>query len=213
MAALATPVEVCNLALSGYLGKPMILSFTQTGTEAAKCRLFYPLAREAIATATDWSFLRERVALSEITNDRSTEWDKAYDMPSRALKLFHLVDPNRAWHKVKEYHLSSGKIYTNLEGAYAHYVTLEDTSESDWNLRFKLALAAKLAELLAPSMTRRSSDVERFRVQAAQEVALGIEEDAGTEFVRYATDESYVNGNLGEVPVPAQPDGSNFWRS
>lgn len=209
---LATDIEICNLALVGNLGKNSIVSFSQSGSpEATKCKTFYPVALEYVVTKNDWSFLRERAALAEVTNTRSQFWDKAYDMPSRSKKLFYLLDPYRAKTPYRDYQISRGVIFTNLSPAYAHYVTLEGSDIGSWPITFKMAIAAKLSELLAPSMTRKSSDVETFRVMAAQNIAMAIEEDAGQEHVRYATDESYVYGVMDYVPG-AEYDGSTFWR-
>lgn len=212
MPVLATDVEIANFSLQAHLGKPGIVSFTQTGSpEATKCKTFYPVAREFVATRSDWSFLRERAALAVVTNDRDGFWDVAYDVPSRALKLFYLVDPYRAKTPYRDYDLGGGKIYTNLTGAYAHYVTLDGSDVSDWPLKFKLAIAAKLSEFLSPSMTRKPSDVEKFRVMAEQDINKAIEEDAGSEYVRYAQDESYVWGTVDHIPG-REYDGSSFWR-
>lgn len=208
-----TDVEICNFALVAYLGKRTISSFTEDSTEARRCAVMYPIARDLIARKSDWSFLRERAPLAEVANDRSDFWDKAYDMPSRALKFGYLFDVHMPKEPFLDYEIAAGTIYTNLANAYADYVTLEDKPVSNWSMEFKTALAAKVAELLAPSQTRKASDVERFRVLAAQELAIAIENDAAQEPHWYATDEAYVHGREGaQAPIPGEVDGSTIWR-
>lgn len=211
--ALSNAVEICNLALVGYLGKASISSFTQNSVEAQRCSVFYPLAVEEIAQSSDWTFLREQVALAEIANDQATAYLAAYAFPIRALKLMFLYEPDRPKVALKDYFVSSGTIYCNTSPAYARYITLEDRGPETWSLHFKNAVAAKVAELLAPGFTRRASDVDAARNRAQQELAKAIEIDASTEHTSYTEDESYVYGNDGHRASPPSTDGSSFWRS
>lgn len=210
---LNNAVEICNLALVGYLGKASIASFSQASLEARRCFTFYPIAVEEIAQSSDWTFLREQVALAEIANDQSTAYLAAYAYPVRALKMMFLYEPDRPKKAVKDYLISSGTIYCNMSPAYARYVTLENRGPETWPIHFKKALAAKVAELLAPGFTRRSSDVDAMRNMAAQELSKAIEIDASTEHTSYTEDESYVYGNDGQQSSRPTSDGSTYWRS
>jgi hypothetical protein len=209
--SLATPVEICNLALVGYLGKTSISSFGQGSVEAQRCSVFYPIAIDEIAVASDWTFLRETVALASVANDLSEAYTDAYTFPVRAKKLMYLFEPDRPKVAVKDYLIGSGLIYCNMSPAYARYITLEDRGPEKWSLHFKKAVAAKVAELLAPSMTRRSSDVDAMRSMAVQELSRAIEVDASQEHTSYTEDESYVYGNDGQRSSPPSYDGSTFW--
>lgn len=211
--ALNNAVEICNLALVGYLGKASISSFSQGSVEAQRCSVFYPMATEEVAQASDWTFLRELVALAEVTNDQPNAYVAAYAYPVRALKLMYLYEPDRPKVAIKDYLISSGTIYSNSSPAYARYVTLEERGPEVWPLHFKKAVAAKIAELLAPGFTRRSSDVDAMRNMAQQELAKAIEIDASTEHTSYTEDESYVRGIDGQRASPPSTDGSSFWRS
>lgn len=210
--SLATAVEICNLALVGYLGKTSISSFTQGSVEAQRCSVFYPIAVDEIAQASDWTFLRETVALAEITNDLTEAYTHAYTFPVRAKKLMYLFEPDRPKVAVKDYLIGGSAIYCNMSPAYARYVTLEDRGPEMWSLHFKKAVAAKVAELLAPSMTRRTSDVDAMRNMAVQELNAAIQNDASQEHTSYTDDESYVYGNDGQRSAPPSYDGSTFWR-
>lgn len=210
--SLQTDVDVCNLALTGMLGKPTITSLTQNNVEAQRCALFYPMARDEIAQASNWTFLRERASLAEISNTQERGWLKAYDAPSRALKLMYLYEPDFPLIPVRDYAFESGVIFASISPAYAFYITLEDRSPAVWPIHFKRAIAARLAELLAPGMTRRASDVNAMRELSKQELALAIERDASVEYVSYTEDESYVYGVDGQRAAPPTYDGSTFWR-
>lgn len=211
MPALANDVAICNLALTGYLGKPGITSFTQAGVEAVRCKQFYPLARDFVARKSDWTFLRERAALAEVTNTAAVSWSKAYAFPPRALKFRYLYEPSRPTVPEMQYQIVGPVIFTHLSPAYAHYTTLEDRAPSGWPLHFQTAIAAKLYEYLAPFMTRRGSDVDAARRLAQQELSQAIEEDASQEFTTYVVDDSYSDGTRGDRRAEAAYDGSTFW--
>lgn len=211
--SLTTPVEICNLALVGYLGKASITSFGQSSVEAQRCSVFYPIAVDEIAQASDWTFLRETVSLAEITNDLPEAYTNAYSFPVRAKKLMFLFEPDRPRVAVKDYLIGGSAIYCNLSPAYARYVTLEDRGPDTWSLHFKKAVAAKVAEMLSPSMTRRSADVDAMRSMAAQELAAAVQNDASQEHTSYTEDESYVYGYDGQRAALPTYDGSTFWRS
>jgi hypothetical protein len=209
---LASPVEIANLALVGYLGKTSISSFTQAGVEAVRAAVFYPMARDEVAQASNWTFLRERATLAEVINDQPEAWTYCYDFPNRALKFMYLCEPRFPLRTWPEYQIVGQRIYTHLGEAQALYITLEGSSESEWPLHFKKAIAAKMAELMAPGMTRRTSDVDAMRTLAQQELARAIENDASTEHVSYTEDESYVYGVDGQRASPPSYDRSIFWR-
>lgn len=211
MSTLATPVEIANIALTVYLGKQTISSFSQSGVEATRCRVAYPIALEQTAQASDWSFLRERAALALVANDKEQDYVYAYDAPSRALKLFYLVEPGAPKTPYRHYLLEGGKIYTNLGEAVAHYVTLQGKNPADWPVHFKMAIAAKMAELMAVSFTRNMSNKDAYRQLAVQELGLAIEQDAAQEFTTYTEDYSYVDGRTDARRTGPAHDGSTFW--
>lgn len=207
-----TPVEISNYALVAYLGKPTISSFTEDSVEARRCAFLYPYAMSDIARASHWSFLREQAALAGVTNDRPDAWSFCYDLPSRALKIFSLADPALPDTPYRHYHISNGVVYANLPEARANYTTLEDRPLAAMSSEFKSAVAAKLAELLAPTMTRRSSDVERMRTLSQMELSKAIERDAAQEHTTYTKDEEYVYGREATIKSPVlQADGSTMW--
>lgn len=212
MTALATSIDICNLALVGHLGKASITSFTQQSLEARRCAVFYPMAVEEVAQASDWTFLRELVSLAEIPNGLSEAYTYAYAYPSRALKFMYLYEPDRPKIAIKDCLIGSGGIYCNISPAYARYVTLEDRGPDVWSLHFKKAVAGKIAELLAPGFTRRPADVDAMRNVATQELAKAIEIDASQEHTSYTDDESYVYGVDGQHASQPTYDGSTFWR-
>jgi hypothetical protein len=211
MTALSSEVAICNLALTGLLGKPGIASFTENSTSAQRCDQFYPLALDEVAQASDWTFLRERKALAQVTNNFEEGWGVAYDYPNRALKLFYLFEPSQPETPIRDYRRIGSEIYANIEGAWAHYVTLQDSPVIEWPMHFSRAVAAKLAEYLAPSMTRRGSDVDAFRTMAEQHLAKAIEIDGSTEFTTYTEDETYAYGVRHDYRRNGTYDGSTFW--
>lgn len=179
-------IEICNLALVGFLGKNSISSFTEGSTEARLCDTLYPIARDKLARASDWSFLRERAALSQVTNDRDDLWTYAYDFPSRAAKLSYLL-VEHSGRPIYDYALTADTIYANVPEAIGVYITLEDSNIADWPVTFKEAIALELAASLTLTLTRRSGNRKELLAEARIALGRAIEEDAAQERRTYAT--------------------------
>jgi hypothetical protein len=95
---MASDVDICNTGLSHLGARAQIAAISPPdgSVEAGYCARFYPIARQELIEAHNWSFVKTRVALAELTND-STIWAYAYALPAdcitplRVLQLRYLT--------------------------------------------------------------------------------------------------------------------------
>lgn len=123
---MATPVDVCNLALSHIGARAQVTSISPPdgSVEAGLCARFYPLARKEMLDSAAWSFATKRVALTQVSNP-SSAWLYAYAKPSDAVRLlrippFKLIEAQRdltLWSEyVADIPTEAGSVRYALEG-------------------------------------------------------------------------------------------------
>lgn len=205
--------EIANLALA-HLGKPFIVNINASKVEASKARFHLPMARKTALRRFDWIFARRTVQLAEVTDTTYRgRYDIVYDAPNEALKIWGILLPDRPDDLAKDFYLENGRIYTNLKGAYCRY-SVDVRDPAKWSDGFAEAVGCKLAEKMAPSMTRRRSDIASFRILYEEEIARAAEQDAGQEYHTYTAENKYAGAHAGGVPYEGpQADGSNIWDS
>lgn len=209
-------IEVCNLALD-HIGKANITSFTENTLEARKCRVHYTPARQAVLAKTDWTFARKSQKLAQLTvNDFDDVWDYAYDMPNDVLTVKRVLEsggiPNANTPPMPSY-IESGVVYTNVPEARMFYVR-DSADVTSWSPLFIDAVALKLAVRLAPSMTRKKSDVADLAAQYEHALQLAEEHDAAQEVTTYRYGDGYADargGGSAYGDTGRQTDGSNIW--
>ena len=89
---MPSTIEICNRALSTYLGVSRITSLSETNPKAQACNEHYAGVVRSCLERHEWNFATARQALAETTNDR-TEWAYRYARPADALKLRWVNDP------------------------------------------------------------------------------------------------------------------------
>lgn len=154
----------------------------------------------------DWSFGVKRVALSEITNTRSTVWRYAYAVPSdmaMPLKLSSvsvgdepyvgpgqtLAAPDRLLGEPVQFDFEARTIWTNERGALLEYITLTP-AWTDMSRRFMRVLALILAaRIVVPIM--KDHDRKRALLQEAElygQRALANDKNTAGDQNRYGDD-------------------------
>lgn len=83
---MASPVDIANLALAHLGDKAGVTSFEPPdgSAQAQHCARFYPMARDAMLEAHDWSFARKTTQLALLA-DNPTGWACAYALPADCL--------------------------------------------------------------------------------------------------------------------------------
>lgn len=168
-------VQVCNRALSKYLGAKSINSLDEETAEAEQCKLHYDDTLKGLLEYHPWTFANTRQVLAEKTNDRTKEWTYRYQLPANCLYLRWVNDPEVARYMIQQdlnpdssREMSGDNIYSDVNGAVCEFTTLVE----DVNLMpqlFKDALSAALAAAICMPITE---DVSRQRNAegAAQEL-------------------------------------------
>lgn len=176
---MQSAVEICNVALSSYLGARSITAMEQQTPEAEACRLHYDRVRRSLLERADWTFATRRAALARLAdNDRET-WTYRYARPADMLKLRWVnagalvgtgYSVGRTPDAIRE--ISGDAIYTHMPGAVIEY-TADVTDTTLFPSSFGDAFAASLAAAIAMAITRDGA-----KMQAAQENATMLLEQA-----------------------------------
>jgi hypothetical protein len=89
---MASPVDICNLALSHLGARAQITSISppDNSVEAGYCARFFPMARKEALESAKWSWTKRRVALAAVTNP-SDVWLYAYALPSDCLTPMRIL--------------------------------------------------------------------------------------------------------------------------
>ena len=162
---MAVSLTICNLAL-GDLRASGIGDISEASLEAQMCARYYPHALQVLLdTNYAWSFATRIAALAErSTNDRSSEWTKAYSLPADCAQPLRLVWPanlsnvpvRRYWpypwpanpNWGQDFVVEGGVLFTQVEGAVLEYAST-DVDETAMPAPFKEALRKRLAAELA----------------------------------------------------------------
>ena len=173
-----TPVEICNLALS-WLGAKPIVSLEDDTTEAALCKVNYPVARDVCLERGPWSFAINRANLPLATYTPDHRWSAAFLLPSDAVRVLEVNrldanDPTRDWAIEGRY------IVLNGNECRVKYIKREEDT-SVFSPAFSEAVATTLAAFLAPPITENMGLVDRFVQLAEQRVhaALAMDNQQG----------------------------------
>jgi hypothetical protein len=182
---MASDVDISNTALS-LIGADAVVSSISPpdgSIESGHCARFYPLARKAMMELGDWSFVKTRVLLAEITNV-SQIWTYAYASPADCINALRILRPDATTNSISmsdpfgslypqvpsyfiaidesagaPFELDGGVIRTNQPDAtliYSHDVV--DTTKFPGS--FVLALSYMLASYLAGPIIKGMTGIQ-----------------------------------------------------
>lgn len=168
---MSSVVQICNRALTTYLGNEPITDITEETPAAVQCNLHYDATRKALLESEWWYWASKIDALAELSNDRE-EWAFKYAMPGDALDIRWVNDPAVAKREQNiqqtpdiQREIMDGAIYCDLQYAYCYY-TIDVTNPTKMPQYFQDALSAQLAVAIAMPL---SEDIKK--VQNAREMA------------------------------------------
>jgi hypothetical protein len=159
-------VQICNRALSTYLGVGRINSLTESTAQAQQCDMHFDDTLAGLLETHWWVFATGRQVLAEVTNDRATEWAYKYAMPADAIDVRWVNEPTTARARMAAFQspdtdreMIEGFIYSDVQSAVCEYTKIV----SDTGLfpqYFSDALSAALAANVAMALTE---DIKRAR--------------------------------------------------
>lgn len=158
---MATVVDICNLALArvGDAATLASLSPPEGSAEADHCNRLYPIARNSLFEAHNWSFLTRRDALAELDTE-TYGWQYAYALPAdliHAIAVFASDDKycEHSWDFQVERTESGAVLFTDCPQAVLRYTQTTEAAER-FSPLFVDALAWLLASYLAGAVIRGS---------------------------------------------------------
>jgi len=181
-------VQICNRALSTYLGVGRINNLNETSAAAEQCLLHYDDTLQSLIEAHWWNFSVGRQVLAEETNDRTTEWSYKYALPSEALTIRWVNDPQVARYMVEQNQnpdapreVTADHIYCDVQFAVCEFSKLV-TDTTQFPQYFSDALSAALAANMAMPLTEDIKRATNAMNQAETKLdrAMALDEQQGS---------------------------------
>lgn len=164
---MATPVDICNAALS-ILGNPgdiVSISPVEGGRFAERCAREYPICRNTVLESYDWSFATRRTALSLLYKDYHG-WGFAYAKPADAVSITSIIEEGDRYYEnpndfILETDPNTGNelILTDVEKAYCRY-QFYCSNSSRYTEKFCQAVTLLLAARLAGDIIKGTSGMK-----------------------------------------------------
>jgi hypothetical protein len=182
--------QICNEAISDLPAHP-ITDINDSRKEARECARHLPGVVSDLIDLHDWDFVRRRVALAAVANDRDGEWSYAYALPDEMaspIKLVRnysassvpgvIVTPMLYWPSADlslpaiDYVIANGVLYTSLEDAILEY-SLDALEPNKWPPLFAQAVIRTLASrIYRPILGEKADTNEWMAKQAAAQRAV-----------------------------------------
>lgn len=154
-----TEIEICNLAL-GAVGAEKISDLNDASVEANECKIWYPLARDAVLEDRLWSFAKTKFEATRLLTAPAFDWAYAYQIPASVLRIHGVDDGTGRWEVPFE--KVGRELHTDAESLRVVAVQ-RVTDTSIFSPNFCVALAARLAaELAVPLRESRSLMVDNL---------------------------------------------------
>lgn len=196
---MTSKVEICNVALTTWLGAETINSLTEGTPAAVQCNLHYDRCLRGLLEWHWWEFAKERQVLAELTNDRDTVWDYKYQRPADALAIRWVNDAATARDMIAMGRspdtpraITQTAIYSDVQTATCEYTALKD-DPSIYSQLFRDALSARIAASIARPITENAA-IARDAAQAARQLAeeAAMHDDSESEATDYAETASWL---------------------
>jgi len=189
-------VQVWNMAL-GFIGTRCVASEDEVTPEAQQCALYWDAARRQALRDYPWNFAQRRVPLAEkpLPDEWAGEYDYAYGLPSKCLKLHGVLRKDAVARPLcrvpfRLAHATEGLTYllTTEEAAYADY-TIDVEDVSLWDDLFVGLMARKLACLIAvPLLKNNTQKVQELEQLYRAAVPAAYEASASEEVAKPVDD-------------------------
>lgn len=193
---MTSEVSICNLALD-HIGAGNIESLEEGSEEARRCKLTYPVTRDALLRVYPWGFAKKTIVLAE-SGTPAAPWAYRYAWPDDCLRARYIVpdDPDDdpiPYEKAVADDLKSVVIDTDRYQAslvYTAAVTLPLLFDSLFVVELSWQLASDLAPTLAKSEAREKKAYER----ATQFLSITAAVDASEVGQRPQREAEWVRG-------------------
>lgn len=175
---MISKLQVWNMAL-GYIGTRTIAGETERTPEAIQCNLYWDTSRRTALRSYPWRWAQRRAQLAQVPMPElyKNEWDCAYTLPDKFLRLHRVSSMGNPTYKPKWLLVAKDDgtplILSNVENAIADF-TADVTDISRWDDAFiktmSLRLACDIAVALLKNNTGKIQELEQ-RYQASMPAA------------------------------------------
>lgn len=143
-----TQTEICNQALSRIGAKTIMSIDDDDSKSAAACLNIWEATVSEVTRMGEWSCLRKRATLVQLTTPPAFEWLYQYQLPGDLIKVLELNGVEYHGEPQDEWEIEGRLLLTDASEAKLRYVAyVEDTTQWDSLLTNAVVvlLAAKLA--------------------------------------------------------------------
>ncbi len=182
-------IEVMNRALD-FLREAPIASIDENRLPARWMKRNFPAVRNQVANMHIWKFMMQRATLAADPTPPAWEWSYQYRKPTDCLRVLPLRHEGKMDGILIPHQVEGDFILTNAPAPLRiRYLKLE-TNVAKWPATFINAVAAKLAEELAPQLTGKQSAAGDMKVKFSEymTMAASIDSAEGSHAQQYATD-------------------------
>lgn len=204
----ASIVQICNIALSRIGISERINSLGEPGAPAEQCDLFYELCRDQVLSDFDWPFATGFAALAQMATNPDPEFECCYTLPTDCLTVRRVLTPEfntMNWpgtfyvpqqapikHRVIA-GSSSRLLSVNIENAQIEY-TKRIEAPGMFSAQFVSALAWKLAESIAPSISRVAGISQACAQAYYNEITRAKTVALNEQDIQQRVESSYITG-------------------
>lgn len=127
-----------------------------TSTEAIQCHTHYEQTRDALLRSFEWSFARDRAALSAHTDTPDFEWDYKYALPADYLRLVYNYTTDDSQQIGDRPTIEGNFILTNDDEVEIVYIR-KVTDPNEFDALFVECLVLSLAKKFVPAIAGTKS--------------------------------------------------------
>ena len=203
----ASPVAVCNLALSWLAGN-RILSLDDDSDEARHCKANYDPSRRAVLEGREWTFAVKRAQLPALAEPPLFGWTHKFLLPSDCLYTIGVYNPQHANipappqtpHRIEE-----REVLANIEIIHVKYI-LEIIDTNRFSPLFDQCLAAHIAMNIAIPLTENAKHYDRMATLYLHNLSEAAASD-GLQGTREMLDRSVMEQSRRMFARPDNTDG------
>jgi hypothetical protein len=168
MSLQITETVLANIAL-GHLGESKIVDIDERTPQAERCRLQWPLVRDALLRMRDWSFARRQATLTALPDAPPFGFAVAYQLPQDyiCLRKLNCREANAGGSRLD---VIGQELHCNDSTAQILYTARIETVTL-WDSSFCTAFSLLLAAAIAAGITNATSLAERLQ-KRGEEAAL-----------------------------------------
>lgn len=179
---MTSVVQICNMALSHTGTDLFIADLAEKTKEARLCSLWYPICRDRLLRAFDWSWAKAVTDLAE-SGTPDSGWEYRYQYPVDALKVLSVVPQGASFDRKSFVRYrweitASGGIQTNVYQAQCQYIS-KVTDPAAFDDTFAYALSVMLAANICMPLTTDVSRTSQLEQAAKAAISDAIATNAG----------------------------------